>query len=178
MRTTDAMAIAAALVALTSPAAPAAEALATIAVGIDAAEAALERRVRGLLAWVAEKNGYEARGVEVTLAFVAPEIINIVAFGTGYRGQLDAESVAIGASIILPDWFELGVNDDLLVHELTHVLQYTNEAEFGCYLEQEREAYGTQAAFTEATGIGQLPALWFVLFLPCDTTPWKVDMKK
>lgn len=34
-------------------------------------------------------------------------------------------------------WFELSKNDDILVHELTHVLQYVNEATFRCRAEQE-----------------------------------------
>lgn len=90
----------------------------------------LDRRVRDLLAWVAEETGYDAGGIEVTVEFAEPRVLNIVGYGTSYIGQSDIEAVSIGRAILLPDWFELGRNDDVLVHELTHVLQFTNDAQF------------------------------------------------
>jgi hypothetical protein len=138
----------------------------------------LDRRVHELLLWVAEETGYEAGGIEVTVAFAEPRVINIVGHGVDYSGHSDIEAVAIGSAILLPDWFQLGRDEDLLVHELTHVLQYANDAQFACQAEQEREAYEVQAAFTDETGIGIRPARWFVLLLHCGTDPWRDDLRR
>jgi hypothetical protein len=137
----------------------------------------LGRRVEDLLAWVAKETGYPLDGVEVTVEFAQPRVLNIVAYGVDYAGQSDVEAIAIGEAILLPDWFAPGRHDDLLVHELTHVLQHTSGAQFTCAAEREREAYETQAAFTDETGIGDRPAPWFLLLMRCDQ-PWKADLRR
>ena len=137
---------------------------------------ALDRRVEALLRWVAEETGYAAGDADVTVRFAEPRVLNIVGHGTRYTGQSDIAAVAVGRTVLLPDWFALGDDDALLVHELTHVLQNTNHAPFACDAEKEREAYETQATFTAETGIGEEPSLWFTLFLRCDPNPWKADL--
>ena len=127
----------------------------------------IEDRSRELLLWVADETGYDLGGTSVTIVVVEPKVINIVAHGTAYVDQMDKTAMAIGSAILLPDWFELGRHDDVLVHELTHVLQHTNNAQFRCHGEQEREAYETAAAFTEQTGIGTKPSRWFMVMLRC-----------
>jgi hypothetical protein len=138
----------------------------------------LDQRVAELLVWVGQETGYEVGDIEATVRFAGPKILNIVGHGMRYSGQADIAAVAIDRTILLPDWFELGRDDALLVHELTHVLQNVNRAQFGCDAEKEREAYETQARFTEETGIGETPSLWFRLFLRCDPNPWKADLRR
>ena len=138
----------------------------------------LDRRVEVLLRWLAVETGYATGDAGVTVRLAQPRLLNIVGHGTGYSGQLDIAAVAIGRTIMLPDWFALGRDDALLVHELTHVLQNTNHAQFACDAEKEREAYETQAAFTAETGIGEEQSLWFALFLRCDPDPWKADLRR
>jgi hypothetical protein len=133
----------------------------------------IDDRIEELLAWLAQQTRYEVHDIKVTAAFASPEVINIVAHGQAYVGQADVAAVAIGSAILLPNWFELGRDDDLLVHELTHVLQHANGATFRCQEEQEREAYETAAAFTEQTGIGAKPSPLFMLFLRCNPNPWE-----
>jgi hypothetical protein len=133
----------------------------------------IDDRIKELLAWLAQQTGYEMDGVKVTAAFTSPEVINIVVHGQAYDGQADVAAVAIGSAILLPDWFELGRDDDLLVHELTHVLQHANGATFRCQEEQEREAYETAAAFTQQTGIGVKPSPLFMQLLHCNRNPWE-----
>ncbi len=132
----------------------------------------LDDRVVALLAWVAERTGYDAAGISVTIAFASAKVVNIVAHGKAYGGETDVEAVAIGASILLADGFVLGRDDNILVHELTHVLQHTSGARFTCTALQELEAYTIAAAFTRETGIGVEPAGWFLATLTCHQ-PWE-----
>jgi hypothetical protein len=131
----------------------------------------IDDRVRELLHWVGDAAGYEVGDLDVTVAFTEPTVINIVAYGVDYAGQTDIDAIALGTAILLPHWFRLGRDDDVLVHELTHVLQYSNGAHFRCLAEREREAYETAAAFVEETGIGTKPSALFLSFLTCPD-PW------
>jgi hypothetical protein len=133
----------------------------------------IDERVKELLLWVGAETGYQTNDLRITVVFAEPKLINIVAYGLDYVGQRDVEALSLGTAVLLPDWFELGRNDDLLVHELTHVLQYTNGARFNCLGEQELEAYETAATFTERTGIGGKPDPWFKLILRCGPNPWE-----
>src|SRR5690349_1809525 len=80
--------------------------------GVASAEGALgaddfDRRVAELLAWAAHETGYAAEGVAVTVRFAEPEVVNAAGHGAGYVGQSDIAAVAIGGTILLPDWFLL-----------------------------------------------------------------------
>lgn len=136
---------------------------------VPAAADAIDVRARELLPWVAAKTGYAAEGVKVTVLFVEPSLINQIAFGPKYSNQTSLDSISTGSTIFLPTWFKLGTNDDILVHELTHVLQFETDAQFKCRALQERQAYEMQAAFTEETGIGTKPSPMFMFLLRCST---------
>lgn len=56
--------------------------------------------------------------------------------------------------VFLNEDFELGRDDYILVHELTHVLQFENGKAEGCAGEREPEAYRVQDIFVAATGRG------------------------
>ena len=130
---------------------------------------AIDDRAKALLPWVAQKSGYSSDHVKVTVLLAKPKLINEIAFGPKYTDQTKVDSVSTGATIFLPTWFELGKNDDILVHELTHVLQFENGANFRCRAEQEREAYEIQSAFTDETGIGTKPHPFSMFLLRCST---------
>lgn len=129
----------------------------------------IDDKAKQLLPWVAQKTGYSADHVRVTVLFAEPKVINAIAFGPKYTDQTKINSVSSGATIFLPAWFELGKNDDILVHELTHVLQFENDAHFRCRAEQERQAYEVQSAFVDETGIGTKPHPFFLFLLRCST---------
>ena len=140
----------------------------SLLLGISTASAdALDDRAKELLPWVAQKTGYAADHVKVTVLLVEPRTINLIAYGISKDDDPQPEAISAGATIFLPTWFELGKNDDILVHELTHVLQYANDAQFRCRAEQEKQAYETQAAFVEETGIGKKPDPFFMFMLHC-----------
>src|SRR5437764_8216730 len=82
---------------------------------------AVDDRAKQLLPWVAQKTGYSADHVKVTVMLAEPKVINGIAYGAHYTDQNTVESVSTGETIFLPTWFVLGRNDDILVHELTHV---------------------------------------------------------
>jgi Domain of unknown function (DUF4157) len=136
--------------------------------GISTASAdALDNRAKELLPWVAQRTGYAADHVKVTVILVEPRTIDLIAYRVSKDGDPKPEAITAGATIFLPTTFELGANDDILVHELTHVLQYENDAKFRCRAEQEKQAYEVQAAFVDETGIGTKPDPFFMFMLHC-----------
>jgi hypothetical protein len=136
-----------------------------------AAADAIDERASQLMPWVAQQTGYSAEHVKVTVLFVEPRTISLIAYSVSQSDDPTPEAIAAGSTIFLPRWFELGKNDDILVHELTHVLQYANDAKFRCRAEQERQAYEAQAAFVAATGIGRKPDPFAVFMLHCTAYP-------
>jgi hypothetical protein len=140
------------------------------ALGLSAASAdVIDDRAKQLLPWVVEKTGYSADHVKVTVIFAELPVINAIAYGPKYTNQTGVDSVSTGETIFLPSWFRIGTNDDILVHELVHVLQFENDATFKCRAEQEKQAYEVQAAFTEETGIGAKPHPLAMFLLRCST---------
>ena len=83
---------------------------------------AIDDRANELLHWVAQKTGYRAEHVRATVAFVEPRTIILIAYGVRKEDDPTPEAISDSATIFLPTWFELGKDDDILVHELTHVL--------------------------------------------------------
>ena len=134
---------------------------------LPAAADAIDTRVRELLPWVAQKTGYSAEHVKVTGVLIEPRTIDLIAYRVSKDGQPQPEAITVGATVFLPTSFTLGKNDDLLVHELTHVLQASNDATFRCRAEQEKQAYKTQAVFIDETGIGTKPDPFFLYLLHC-----------
>lgn len=131
----------------------------------------IDDRANELLVWVAKKTGYSAEHVKATVLLVEPRAINLISYGIDKGENPQPESVTAGATVFLPTWFELGKNDDILVHELTHVLQYANDAKFRCRAEKEKQAYETQSAFVDETGIGTRPSSFAVFMLHCAAYP-------
>ena len=127
----------------------------------------LDDRAKELLPWVAQQTGYAADHVKVTVLLVEPRTINLIAYGISKDDDPKPEAISAGATIFLPTWFELGKNDDILVHELTHVLQYANDATFRCRAEQEKQAYEAQSAFVDESGIGKKPDPFAMFMLHC-----------
>ena len=133
----------------------------------NASADAIDDRATELLAWVAQQTGYSAERVKVTVLFVEQRSINLIAYSVRKDDDPTPEAITAGATIFLPTWFELGKNDDILAHELTHVLQYENDAKFRCRAEQEKQAYEVQSAFVDKTGIGKKPDPFSMFMLHC-----------
>jgi len=139
-----------------------------VLLGVSAASAdPIDDRASDLLPWVARKTRYSADHVKVTVLFVAPQTINLIAYRFTKDGDPQPEAITAGATVFLPTWFELGKNDDILVHELTHVLQSANDSKFRCRAEQEKQAYEVQSAFVDETGIGKKPDAFALFMLRC-----------
>jgi hypothetical protein len=156
-------------------------ALATAAAGLSmplgichASADPIDDRAKELLPWVAQRTGYATGQVKVMVLLVEPRTIGLIAYRANKDEAPQPEAITVGATIFLPTWFALGKNDDILVHELTHVLQYTTDATFQCRAQQEKQAYETQAAFVEETGIGTKPDPFFMFMLHC--TPYPVRL--
>ncbi len=118
------------------------------------------------------------QNVKATVIIVEPRTINLIAYRVNAADNPQPEAITAGATIFLPTWFKLGENDDILVHELTHVLQYANAAKFRCLADRERQAYETQAAFAAQTGIGEKPDAFFLFLLRCTAYPVQRQAEK
>jgi hypothetical protein len=138
---------------------------------LAAAADPIDDRAYELLAWVAAKTGYPTEHVKVTVLMVAPETINRIAYTVDRTDNPQPEAITAGETIFLPTWYRPGRNDDILVHELTHVLQYANDASFPCRAAREKQAYEVQAAFVDETGIGKRPNKFAMFMLQCTGYP-------
>ena len=135
-------------------------------------EAELNRRVEQLVRWISENSGYPAQAKQKPeFVFLPPQTIRS-AFsrkGMGYSDQTSSvRAVQVKNTIYLPDTFQLGRDDFILLHELVHHMQEETGAKFGCLAEREREAYKLQARFVSETGVGEVPNDMYMLMLRCD----------
>ena len=156
-----------------------------IALGLLAGQAELadERteavnvRIQELLPWIAGETGYKTDYVKPIVVFKEPLAINLLVYGEKYqKGQVrDAIAATLGTTIILPTTFELGKNDDVLIHEVVHVLQNENDhmigdqpGDFKCRNLMEYEAYQVQEKFIDEFGIGEkLHPIFMMYFSHC-----------
>jgi hypothetical protein len=133
-----------------------------------AAADSIDDRASELLPWVAQHTGYKIDHVKATVLRVDPQAIDLIAYGVAKSGAGSRpNSITAGETVFLPTWFKIGKNDDILVHELTHVLQYANDATFRCRSEREKQAYEVQSDFVDETGIGNKPDKFALFMLQC-----------
>ncbi len=130
------------------------------------------RRVDELVHWISENTHYpSALKQRPDFIFMAPQTIRS-AFsrkGMGYSDESSSiRAVQVKGAIYLPDTFQLGRDDFMLLHELVHHMQDESGLKFGCLAEREREAYQLQTKYVGETGIGDMPNDMFMLMLRCD----------
>jgi hypothetical protein len=133
---------------------------------------AVQRRAEELVRWIAAQSDYSGT-LKQSPRFVflpAAQIRHLFSrTSMGYAAETSTVQAAqYGGAIVLPDTFELGRHDHILVHELVHHLQDESGRRFDCLAEREREAYKIQIAFVRETGIGETPNDMFMLMLRCD----------
>jgi hypothetical protein len=130
------------------------------------------QRVEELVRWISSKSNYPATLRQMPeFVFLPPQTIR-QAFSRSMLGYSDQTSsvraVQVKGTIYLPDTFQVGADDYMLMHELVHHMQDESGEKFGCVAEREREAYLLQAQFVEETGAGEAPNDMFMLMLRCD----------
>ena len=152
-------------------------ALALLSGSINSANAAAPTdavltRAQEIVRWISEHSDYPARLQRAPVfVFLPPEAIRhgFARTSMGYSDKTSAVRAAqTQGTIYLPDTFNLGHDDYILLHELVHHMQDESGREFTCLAEREREAYLLQTRFVEATGIGETPNDMFMLMLRCD----------
>ena len=133
---------------------------------------AFRERVQELGRWIAAHSTYPAAFNNAPVfVFLPPEIIRHGFSGSsmGYSSQSSSVRAAqVRGAIYLPDTFELGRDDYILLHELVHHMQDESGRPFPCLESREREAYHLQTKFVEETGLGEMPNDMFMLMLRCD----------
>lgn len=128
----------------------------------------LNTKIERLMKFSAAVSGLEVKGKPI-IKYVTQETLDRLYFGDQYdpsmKGWIGA--AAKGGVIYLNQNFKLGRDDYILVHELTHFLQFENQKfhdmsgaartfdEKTCPGLVEPEAYRVQDAFVLATGRGQ-----------------------
>jgi hypothetical protein len=130
-------------------------------------------RVDEMVAWIGENSDYPGElSKPLAVAFLPRPVLNYIFFETAenasYSGQSDVKALYLERGImLLPDDFELGEHDYILLHELVHHIQWEQEREFACLAEREREAYDLQVKWVEETGVGRVPSPLFLMMLRC-----------
>lgn len=127
----------------------------------------LDQRVTELIEFVTLVTDYKVTTRPKILFRDTPLLGKIAGFpaGSGVRG------VAIGNVIFLPADFELGRDDDLLLHELVHFAQFENGKDGnGCAGRLEPEAYRIQDAFNASRGDPRRSDAFtvFTIVMACD----------
>lgn len=145
---------------------------ATVAALADPPSEAFSRRVDELVRWISAHSDYPAALKQMPVfVFLSAQAIRHSFSGSamGYSEQMSAVQAAqVRGTIYLPDTFQLGRDDYILVHELVHHLQDESGKPFECVALREREAYKLQTQFVQETGVGQTPNDMFMLMLRCD----------
>jgi hypothetical protein len=132
----------------------------------------LARRVDELVRWIADRSDYPSvLAASPRFVFLPPQAIRHGFSQTSMGYSSETSSVRAAQSqgtIYLPDTFQLGRDDYILLHELVHHLQDESGKPFECLATREREAYRLQAWFVDETGGGEKPNDMFMLLLRCD----------
>jgi len=138
---------------------------------------AVQARAMEILPWVAQHTGYKADHVKPRIVFKTSDQLQHIYYGEHYDpSYIKIAAITVDQAIMLRDDFKLGVNDDTLAHELTHVLQHanghfvgTNPGDFKCLGDMEKEAYLTQNAWIDEFHVGtKVEELWLLLLTICD----------
>lgn len=149
-------------------------AFAQISASAQAAPAAdaLTERVGELVRWISERSEYPPTlAAAPRFVFLPPQTIRhgFSQSSMGYSSETSSVRAAQSRGMIyLPDTFQLGRDDYILLHELVHHLQDESGRRFECLATREREAYRLQAEFVDETGAGEKPNDMFMLLLRCD----------
>lgn len=117
----------------------------------------LAQRVAELSEFVRLATGY-AVTAPPKIVFKSQEQLDRTFFGANYTPALAGHvgALTIGGAIMLSEDFEIGRDDYILVHELTHFMQHeSGKDDGGCASRREPEAYRVQDIFVAATGRGK-----------------------
>jgi hypothetical protein len=136
----------------------------------------LHRRMEELARWIDENSAYGEIERMPAIIYLTHAELNYIAYNSteqGYGAQDDVRALYMDRTIFLPDNFQLGRDDFIVVHELVHHLQHEAGMEFECVGASERDAYRLQGEFVEEVGTGTRPDPLFVLFVTeCDAERW------
>jgi hypothetical protein len=131
-------------------------------------------KVDRLMHWIADNSDLEVPDRQPAFLLLPTETINYVAMGSRYGGSnliVASFSPTDVGIVFLPSE---GFDDDVLLHELVHFMQFANGLEVGCAADLERDAYRLQQLFTSETGIGApLAPVSRILATICPP-PWRV----
>jgi hypothetical protein len=136
--------------------------------------ASFYERAEELARWIDEKSDYGPMQKHPIYLFLHQDELDYVFFETtavGYSGSEQSQAVALyfKGIVLLSDEFQVGVHDDVLLHELVHHLQAEQNRAYACVRAGERDAYALQTKFIQETGIGKLPdPMWAFLATRCE----------
>ena len=121
------------------------------------------KRVEELSAFVREHTDFKVTSTP-KFVFLSKDTINRVYHGDKFKDQTNIEAMSIGNVIFLAEDLEMGKDDDTLVHELVHYMQWETGPEGTCIGLLEHQAYTIQDKFNESRGDPRRADI-FMLFL-------------
>lgn len=129
---------------------------------------ALGRKIEALIGWIERNSDYTDIKAPPVLFVTSGELKYVVSFPNPAFMANDVLALYVDGIVFLPDNFQLGRHDYMLLHELVHHAQKESGREYGCVAEREAEAYALQIRFVDETGRGIKPGALFLATLLCD----------
>lgn len=129
---------------------------------------ALGRMIDFLIDWIERNSDYTDIKAPPVLFVSSDELKYVVSFPNPAVMANDVLALYVDGIVFLPDNFELGRHDYMLLHELVHHAQKESGREYACIAEREAEAYALQIRFVDETGRGIKPGALFLATLICD----------
>lgn len=134
------------------------------------------RTINELADWLAHNSNFAPMQNQPAVIYVRQEELQYLYFtgsSTGYTGQTEpkVEALYMHNTILLREDFKVGEQDQILLHELVHHLQWEQNVEYPCLAASEKPAYDLQTKWQEEHGDPQDERpnpLWVFLATMCD----------
>jgi Domain of unknown function (DUF6647) len=118
--------------------------------------ARLHQKLEEVNRFVRDHTGYKALSLP-KVVFLTPDRMQAMRYGSNWRSKGYPETFALAKKgvIFLSTNFQIGRDDYILAHELTHYQQFQSGKQWQCSAAMEPEAYRVQNLWVQATGRGQ-----------------------
>lgn len=115
----------------------------------------LDQKLEEINRFVRDHTGYRTLTLP-KVVFLTPDQMQALRYGSEWRSKGYPETIALAKKgvIFLSTDFQIGRDDYILAHELTHYQQFESGKQWLCSDAMEPEAYRVQNLWVEATGQG------------------------
>ena len=133
----------------------------------------IHQKLEEINRFVRDHTGYKSQTLP-KVVFLSPHQIQALRYGSAWRDKNYPDTIALSIKgvIFLSTDFQIGHDDYILAHELTHYQQFESGKQWLCNPAMEPEAYRVQNLWVQATGQGHESDLPFAVALSdCGLNP-------